>query len=184
MPSRESELDPLRLDVEGFAADGGELDGRWLLRDLPRLAESMAPDAPASGEEAVRWHAHGEQVSRAGDRETWLRVEADATAWLQCQRCLAPMAVALDVRSRIRFVHGEDAAEKLDASSEDDVLAMTRALDLRVLVEDELLLAMPVVPLHEVCPEPLPVPEAEATEVDTPNPFAVLAALKRPDRTN
>jgi len=44
-----------------------------------------------------------------------------------------------------------------------------------------LLLALPLVPRHEVCPEPLVVPSAaEATDGDdAPNPFAVLAALKR-----
>jgi uncharacterized protein len=36
------------------------------------------------------------------------------------------------------------------------VLALEPALDLKELVEDELLLALPLVPRHEVCPEPLP----------------------------
>jgi uncharacterized protein len=91
--------------------------------------------------------------------------------------------VALQVERRLRFVHGEDAAAQLDAQSEDDVLALTRALDLRELIEDELLLALPIVPRHEVCAEPLPVAidaEADAPAGDpAPGPFAALAALKR-----
>ena len=62
--------------------------------------------------------------------------------------------------------------------------ALTRALDLRELIEDELLLAMPLVPRHEVCPEPLPVRTDEDMPDDAPNPFAALAALKRPGPLN
>jgi len=70
----------------------------------------------------------------------------------------------------------------LDADSDVDVLALSRSVDLRELVEDELLLAMPLVPRHEVCPAPLLAPQAdvafEEAEQDRPNPFAALAALK------
>ena len=66
------------------------------------------------------------------------------------------MRVPLHAERRIFFVDGEDAAAALDAESEDDVLALTPALDLAELVEDELLLALPLVPRHEQCPEPLP----------------------------
>jgi uncharacterized protein len=63
------------------------------------------------------------------------------------------------------------------------VLALTRHLDALELVEDELLLSLPLVPRHEVCPQPLPVttaelPEDEDGDEERPNPFAALAALK------
>ena len=90
-----------------------------------------------------------------------------------------PGRAHLEVERNYLFVHGEDAAAQLDADSEDDVLAITRALDLRELVEDELLLALPLVPRHEVCPEPLPLADAPQAADDKPNPFAALAALKR-----
>jgi len=82
---------------------------------------------------------------------------------------------------RIFFVDGEDAAAALDAESEDDVLASTPALDLAELIEDELLLALPLVPRHDRCPEPLPRALVEDDPQTGPadNPFAVLAALKR-----
>ena len=61
--------------------------------------------------------------------------------------------------------------------------ALTTALDLPMLLEDELLLALPLVPRHDVCPEPLPRAfrdEADAAE----RPFAALAALKQGSRPN
>ena len=74
----------------------------------------------------------------------------------------------------------DDQQQPNTDDSEDDVLALTRALDLRELVEDELLLALPIVPRHEVCPEPLPQPADDAAPAEpAPHPFAALAALKR-----
>ena len=98
---------------------------------------------------------------------------------LECQRCLKPVDVPLQISRQFLFVHGEDAAAQLDADSEDDVLAITRALDLRELIEDELLLAMPIVPRHETCPEPLVAAVDDEPVEEKPNPFAALATLKR-----
>ena len=85
----------------------------------------------------------------------------------------------LKIARNFLFVHGEDAAAQLDADTEDDVLAITRSLDLRELIEDELLLAMPIVPRHEVCPQPLVAATDELAD-DKPNPFAALMDLKPP----
>jgi uncharacterized protein len=62
------------------------------------------------------------------------------------------------------------------------VLALSKNLDLRELIEDELLLALPLVPRHEDCPQPLRVGHAPDPEPDArPNPFAALGALKKPE---
>jgi len=111
----------------------------------------------------------------------WLHAAAQATVHLECQRCLKPLTEALAAERSFQFVHGEDAAAQLDADSDDDVLALTRALDLRELIEDELLLALPIVPRHDVCPEPLAVAADVELSDERPNPFAALAALKRTD---
>ena len=178
-------FDPTRLDVEAFAAEAGTLEGRWPLRGFDRLSESADPETPPGDADEVAWHGRGEQVrSRDGGHQTWLHLDAQATLKLQCQRCLAPVDVPVIVQRRILFVPGEDAAAQIDASSEDDVLAMTRALDLRELIEDELLLALPLVPLHDVCPTPLVAGFTEEGLDERPNPFAALAALKRDGPAN
>lgn len=98
----------------------------------------------------------------------------------------------------IRFVKDEAAAAELDADSEDDVLALSRQFDLMGLIEDELIMALPIVPRHEHCPtdvaslmnaesealppgtEPEQAAEGQATTASgRPNPFAVLASLKK-----
>jgi uncharacterized protein len=176
--------DPLRLNVAAFAADGGQLSGDWPGDTLTRLADSQTPPQDAALAD-VRWQAAGERRPVTGSEpELWLSVSAHTQAWLTCQRCLQPYALALDIDDkRVRFVRGEAEAEALDGEIEDDVLALPRALDLRELVEDELLLALPIVPRHEgPCPEPLPMPADDLAEDDAaaerPNPFAALQALK------
>jgi len=172
--------DPRRLDVEAFAKDAGELEGEWPLASLDRLAGSAHPDAKPAESDLAHWHARGEsRPVRGGAPQTWLHLRADARLALVCQRCLAPVEAQVHAERSFQFVSGEDAAAQLDADSEDDVLALTRSLDLRELVEDELLLALPLVPRHEVCPQPLPMAHGAAEEEARANPFAALAALKR-----
>lgn len=187
------EFDPFRLDVEAFAKEGASLDGRWPLAQLDRLAESaLAEPEPDSGAEAaigreVTWQVRGElRALRGGDSQIWLHLNARTELPLECQRCLKPVVAAVDAERSFLFVRGEDAAAQLDADSDDDVLALTRALDLRELVEDELLLALPLVPRHDVCPSPLPMSAAdEGVDAEAPpHPFAGLAALKRGPRLN
>lgn len=171
-------LDPLRLDVALLAQEGLDLHGEWPLAELPRLRQSqtLPQDAPAA---VVHWSARGELRPVAGEEpQVWLRLQARTTVWLACQRCLAPLRLELDVDQPIRFVRGEDRAEALDAESEHDVLALVPVLDLRQLVEDELLLALPIVPRHLACPTPgMPAPVGGA-EAGAPHPFAALARLK------
>ena len=165
-----------------FATEGGQLAGQWPGATLTRLAESQSPPQDGALPE-VAWSAQGERLPTAGgEGELWLALSAQAPVWLTCQRCLQPFEVALAFERRLRFVHGEAEAEALDADSEDDVLAISRSLDLRELIEDELLLALPIVPRHEVCPQPLPMAvgeeEIEEDLPERPHPFAALQALK------
>jgi uncharacterized protein len=178
-------FDPTRLDLQSFVAHAGELDGRWPLAHFERLADSAAPEHRPGGADEVVWRARGVQVaSRDGIPEIWLHLEASTTIWLECRRCLEPVEVPLRVETRLRFVRGEDAAAELDADSDYDVLPLTRSLDLRVLLEDELLLSLPVLPAHEMCPNPLPAVFGEADGEAQPGAFAALADLKRRGKVN
>ena len=178
MSSRD--FDPFRLDVAAFATAAGQLEGHWPLAQFDRLVEASASDAPVPDDNGVNWRVRGERRAlRGGASQVWLHLAADTALPLECQRCLEPVNAALQIEHSFLFVHGEDAASQLDAESEDDVLALTRALDLRELIEDELLLALPLVPRHEACPEPLPVPIDDPAPEAPPNPFAALAGLKR-----
>jgi uncharacterized protein len=171
--------DPRRLDVEAFADAAATLEGEWPLSALDRLAEAAQGRSADDAEALVTWRARGEaRRTGAGAPQTWLHLQARCPIALLCQRCLNPVRLDVVAMRSFRFVAGEQAAAELDESSEDDVLALTRALDLRDLVEDELLLSLPIVPKHDVCPEPLKAVGGEADGIEPAHPFAALAVLK------
>ena len=172
------QTDPRQLDMAAAAAHALVLQGVWPLAGFTRLADGTDQD----GE--VHWTARGESRESAGRQpETWLHLGARARIWRDCQRCLEPMALDLEIARALRFVADEATAEALDANSEDDVLALPRSLDLHDLIEDELLLALPVVPMHGICPHDLPISAGTPVDAVEPepakNPFAVLSSLKR-----
>lgn len=174
--------DPLRLDVEVFAKTSAHLEGQWPLSQLQRLAQSLYK---LKEDEFAAWSAQGERRLVNGEAQIWLHLRADAHVTLQCQRCLESMQTKVTAQRSYRFVHGEADAAALDAEIEDDVLALTHSLNLQELIEDELLLALPLVPKHETCPHPVPLwddrmsDEQQGAEDKAPHPFAALAALRR-----
>lgn len=173
---------PERLNLLALASDGQPWAETTLVKDLPRLAEE------AHGlnlEEIVQWQARGELRPKAGaDDEIWLHLSAQVALPLTCQRCLTPVATALTVNQWYRFVATEDIAMAEDDEAEEDLLVMAPQFDLLALLEDELLMAVPLVPMHETCPEAPKFsasdPAVEAAEAEAkPNPFAVLQQLKK-----
>ncbi len=196
-----SAIDPLRLNVAHFAADAQEAEGDWAIAELPRLAESECPpdagsplkaktsaDAPPAPSRSasdltrrVRWRAVGSLRPVGGEKQIWLHLLADADVVLQCQRCLLPLDEAVHVDRHFRFVDDEATAAAIDDEMEEEVLALPKSLNLRELVEDEMLLALPLVPRHDVCPEKIPMQfgDVEIVEADTAHPFASLALLRK-----
>ncbi len=170
------------LEVMSFCRQGGALDGHWPLAAMSRLGDSLlTPQRDA----AAHWQLAGSLVPvTGGEAEIWLHLQARATVSLQCQRCLQAMDEDIVVDRRFRFVRTEAEALKLDEASEDDVLVLEPRLDVGSLLEDELILGLPIVPMHSDCPEPLrPLQDGAMLDDDAPHPFAALAALReRPPR--
>jgi uncharacterized protein len=174
---------PLRLDVPAFAREMAQIDGVWPAHELPRFAQAGAPEAPAHDWADVKWQLKGEQrAAQGGASEVWLHLSLQANVHPTCQRCLQPVMLPVTLSRWFRFVSDEAQAAELDADSEHDVLVWSRAFDTKEWMEDELLLELPIVPLHDVCPDPLPMPAAEFEEVvemeERPHPFALLQTLK------
>ena len=173
-------FNPQRLDVAAFSQEKAQLSGRESLQSFSRLAKEAHNPAD---ELAIEWKAEGGRL-RASDGVTHpavhLRVQAELQ--LTCQLCMSEAAVPVEVDRHFLFVAGEDAAAALDDQSEDDVLELSPEFNLRELIEDELLMALPLVPRHEQCPETpsFSVEDADFQEAleEKPNPFASLASLK------
>lgn len=181
----EPAFDPSSVDVAVFAKQGGTASGVWPLAALDRLCEEAHPDAKPADTDRVEWRVVGEARARSGaEPEIWLHLACKARLALVCQRCLQPVDVDAQVERSFLFVAGEALAAEIDADSEDDVLALSRALNLIELIEDELLLGLPLVPRHSTCPQPLRAPADPEPFEERANPFAVLGELKRKSLPN
>lgn len=158
------------IDSLEFARRHETMSGRLQLGTLPRLAE-MLFDASGS----LDYQVSGETVGR----EAFLEVRLEGSLLLTCQRCLGAMQFALSVRSRMMLVEQgvpwPDDGQVGGLEDETcDAIDASRELDLFPLLEEEILLALPISPRHERCNPPV-----VATASSEASPFAQLARLKR-----
>jgi uncharacterized protein len=180
------QLQASRLNVQAFAQQGEALVETTPLHDLHRLTQEAHRTHDAQTGSVVRWRALGELREHTGaEADVWLRLEANTSIALTCQRCMQAVLIPLEVDQWYRFVATEDIAMAEDDASEEDLLVMEPQFDLLALLEDELLMALPLVPMHEQCPASLSHASPSLKEQDEyepaekPNPFAVLAQLKK-----
>ena len=171
-----NDWDPVRLDVREFARAQGHLQGESVLADWPRLSEDAVEP-----EGRVRWTLSGATHSvKGGADQVWLSVTAELDMALSCQRCLGSVRVPVQVERQFRFVADEDTAASEDEDSEEDVLVLEKSFDALALLEDELIMALPMIPMHEACQseQALTSEDEPAGERERPNPFAVLSQLQ------
>lgn len=159
-----------------LARQGVSLQGRFKLINMERLVGSLVD---AEGEVEVDLHFDVDEMG-----VSYMRGHFKAVVNMECQRCMGPMQVPVDGDISVGFVASDDQARNLAEAYEPCVLTEDIAA-LIDLVEDELILALPIVSVHpdKACQpwfeqegnqqvENAPVEEKE-------NPFAVLEALKK-----
>jgi uncharacterized protein len=152
------------------------LNGELSLAQMPRVASSVL------GEHSVaHWVARGHtEVKAGGARNLYLGLSFSAAYDVRCERCLGPVKIDLQEDREFLVVGDEATAAKLDSEAEDyDVIAGDTHFDLHALVEDEILMALPPVPMHLDCKRPKSSADIVDNEVEEkPNPFAALSQLK------
>lgn len=133
-----SALLPASVDAERMVSGRRSFKGILPVTELPRLVEVLARD---SGEIAYDLDfGQGE----LGDPE--LRVRLAARLTLECQRTLQPFEWAVEVDARLGLLASEDGVAALPEQCEPLLLEQGR-LQPRKVIEDELLLALPLVPV-------------------------------------
>lgn len=149
-----------QIDGLQFAQECERRSGHLELEAFPRLAEF--------GCLAARVDYEIEGCSNAEGRLA-LRVTIDGVLELECQRCLGSLEHAAAVRNELELAVDPAFIE----SAEDDVdrVLATPNMEVSELIEDELILSLPMVPMHETCDLP--------AEAERSSPFAALAALKK-----
>ena len=165
---------PPHVDPRKLADRGATLQGELLLASLPRLCESLVDTDGVVRAKLV--------FDREERRTAVIRSDLDVEVKMICQRCLEPATFPLHSEYSYLVVK-EGAGDQVVPQGYDALEVGEEPLDLLTLIEDELLLALPIVPVHdpEECQKPagLDEPEVELVEEARPNPFSVLAQLKR-----
>jgi len=175
-----NESPPTQLDIKAFAHAASPLLGHDALSKYERLTQEARN---SEAETPLNWAASGEvRADESGTEQIWLHLQVDLCLPMVCQRCMGPVDVDLSIDQSFRFVANEAAAELEDEEAEEDILVISQEFNLHDLIEDEVLMALPVVPRHETCPVDvkLEVVDAgfETALAEKLNPFAALASLK------
>lgn len=164
------------LDTQRFTELAGGIRLQTPLTDLPRVLEVSSDTAAASTVPLCDWSLDGQIRGEGARLQHWMHLQAALSLPQTCQRCLEAMPVAVQVDRRFRFVADEATALAEDDDCEEDLLAMSGEFNAFELLEDELLLAMPLIISHADCQPPA----STALIDDLPHPFAALAGLKTP----
>ncbi|MES2152983.1 MAG: YceD family protein [Pseudomonadota bacterium] len=158
------------IDAFEFCRSNGQRDGVTPVTGMSRLNKECADQ---SGQ--VAWAVDG-SISKQGYPQLTLSVSG--TVQLVCQRCLTPFAFEMDSSTVLMLGKDDEQADEIEALLDDesiDVIVGSRSCDIRDLIEDEALLALPQAPKHEVCPDSRALDSLKAVK---PSPFAGLKSLK------
>lgn len=168
---------PVTIDPVKAAQKRSDYEGIVPLNNLTRLVESLTGD---QGDVTVRIECGTDQQGL-----TVLKGSADCAVSVTCERCGEPMAVTLDCSFAYTPIKaGDDAAlelipERYDVIEKDE----HGEINLRQLIEDELILALPLFPAHDDADCTVSVQNMSwgdiGPEPEKPNPFAILQELKK-----
>jgi uncharacterized protein len=157
-------IDPVKLAVSGEC-----LSGMVGLRDMHRLAELICNDSGDASYELTFSRNEKGIITVSGNIQAELCVV--------CQRCLGEMMIPIRSITSIGIVQDENDLEDLDEEYE-PFQAEDGKISVLKLIEDEILLGLPLSPMHDKadCPATESLQERQSVKQ---NPFTVLDALKR-----
>jgi uncharacterized protein len=171
---------PLKVDPFRFADQSLSLSGTLLIKDMPRLRPSLFSD---EGEVIVN-------LIFGVDEEGIRYVKGHMTTCLilGCQRCLESFKYEIIGEFKLGIVRTEKEADQLP-DRYDPLLVPDLSLILGEMIEDELIVGLPIVPMHEIddCTAKQSLESCSndnAVAERRENPFKVIESLrsKRSDK--
>ncbi len=170
----------LFIDNLAFAKKNDRLAGNLSLVDFPRLSELLLQSAKVSKSNSgpagsISYVLEG-KTDAAGQHLLYLALTTDLTT--TCQRCLNEMPLKLTLN--FNYLIGDVAdidlvAAEIDNSDDMDMQQASQTMDIIGLLEDEIIMAIPIAPIHED-----DCGEIVTQSGEKPNPFAVLKGLIKP----
>lgn len=160
------------IDAFGFCKRREHMAGDIAVAEMERLAKESIDRAGM-----LHWTLEG-GFDRLGHSQ--LKLQVHGGVQLLCQRCLTPFSFELNSNSVLVLAHSEDSADEIDALLDDEsveVIVGSASMDVLQVVEDEALLALPLSPRHDVCPNRIAGEEPELPKRESP--FSVLKNIKQ-----
>ncbi|MGE5339624.1 MAG: YceD family protein [Gemmatimonadota bacterium] len=155
------------IDVFALAKAGGRIRGCIANARFARLAPLLA-----STDGEMAWEMRGE-IDQRGRPAASLALRGAVI--VRCDRCGRNFDHPIQSESHYWFVETEEALNALPIDvSETEPLLGSREFSVTQLVEDELILAIPISPRHAHCA----IAEKPADESDRNRPLAALATLR------
>ena len=157
-------FEPIRLAERGAA-----IVGNLVVSQMPRLRQALHDDSGT-----VHVHIACEPGEMGAIR---ILGSLSTTVKVDCQRCLGAFDLPLNVRVDARAMAGSGSLDDLDRDADVLMLGEDKLVHVASFVEDELILTLPLAPLHPAGQCPV----AEYHGAQTPrreNPFAALKMLK------
>ena len=162
-------MDALLFDPFDFCRRNDSREGHIAIADLDRLSAAIADPSGV-----LEWRLNG-GAGKLGYPMLTLSVRGQVR--LICQRCLNPLAFEIDSGAKLVLAKDESGADEIEDMLDDDtvdVIVGANTMNIADLVEDEALLALPLSPRHEVCPDSA-IPHSGSGKE---SPFSVLRGLK------
>lgn len=156
--------------------------------EFSRLKELREGDVPVAGmtrlaaesvdtSTSLRWSLQGGTDTLAHPQ---LILSVSGTISLMCQRCMTPLSFSIDSESVLILAKNDARADEIEALLDDDavdVIVGSKAMNVMDLVEDEALLALPLAPKHDACPDQGELDKLMGAK--KVSPFDVLKNIKR-----
>ena len=178
--SRRQERLPLQIDPFRLAEARRVLEGQVALRHMKRLASALSN---SEGEIEISLEFG---IDNMGVPFVTGPIQVNLS--LICQRCLEEMNLPVETELALGFVRSSVEAEAMIGPYEPYIVESV-PMDLMDLIEDEILLSLPQIPMHpfEECParelyEQVAQQDEQENEASHENPFHVLAGLKTPKK--
>lgn len=159
------------IDSLEFARAGQHLTGSVPVAAMTRLEEVLYDSA---GE--CRYEIAGGLDAKG---RPMLQVRVGGALNLRCQRCLGPVGFPLALEENLLLGSEREASLEGAENDDPDWIVADRELDVAALIEDEVLLALPMVVRHADGECSAALPGEAASGAERTSPFAALTALKR-----
>ncbi|MCX7193070.1 MAG: YceD family protein [Proteobacteria bacterium] len=157
------------IDSLDFAENGKQIDAKVPVAELSRLQELL--DNPQG---SLHYILQGGQDDQG---RFVLDISINGSCQLRCQRCLKGMDYAVQHDARLLLCDQASLDALDDQEEEFDGILADKNLDVLELLEDEILLSLPIAPMHDL--GACQADEGEDKQKGKRNPFAVLENLKR-----